>query len=292
MTSKDFAAIEEYLQYFRTCRRLLLALLFDQLMGSNLIVDPILALSRLFVRLKSADSIVEKLNRKNIHLDSLSQLADKMPDILGCRIVLATLDELHAVNQFVSAAFEIVSSKVHITESDEFGGRGIEHQVLYHVNGDVYPIALQLRTFLQHYWAASTFHLFHKRPREIALAHQSALRILGDALYTAELSLRSFPVGNAVSGTKSHSVWLENPMISNVHLISVELGERILRHTSIALTGDGQVDHNTIAANKMRLYSEFPHSVIIECSCLDLASLMFNEPQLRLCAENFNAVYF
>ena len=69
---------------------------------------------------------------------------------------------------------------------EEFGERGMEYSARYHTDKVVYQFELQLRTFLQHYWAGQSFHLFHKQPRECAVERKGLLVEFSEALARAE----------------------------------------------------------------------------------------------------------
>ena len=85
MNPLNATEIENSLLPFRIGRRKVLQILVNQLASSNTVASPLQALSRLFVRMKSADSIVEKVKRKGIVVASVAELPRNIPDILAAR---------------------------------------------------------------------------------------------------------------------------------------------------------------------------------------------------------------
>jgi ppGpp synthetase/RelA/SpoT-type nucleotidyltranferase len=280
--------IEESLLPFRAGRRLVLDKLLQRIAQGDGLVNPFLLLSRFFVRIKSADSILEKIRRKGIVITHPSEISQKLPDILGFRIITENIDEMETIDRFLNEQFEIVSRLDKVTERGEFGDRGIEYSLRHHVDGVVYPFELQLRTFLQHYWSSQSFHLFHKTPRETALSCQDALLSLSQALDHAEQVAGRIPQSPTINARSS--LWNELPIRSRVHLIAVEPGEQFALHVVVPLSGNDQQDHDASVSQKLQIYAAYPGSAIVECSCLHFLSFILNEPQVRVPVDRLGKV--
>ena len=232
--------------------------------------DPFLALSRFFCRLKSADSIVDKARRKGIEIRGPKDVSERMTDILGFRIIVADQKELRAFDALFRQAFEVIEVEDRNEIPGEFGDRGIDYRARYHHNGERYPFEIQLRTFLQHYWASRTFHFFHKKPRELALAHKEALRrfaaSLADAEQRSELLEDERPVGGR-------------------RVVVIQSGEQFHDQVTLTLTGRSVEDHAAIVRKKMSLYEVFSSVAIVECACMGFLAFHLNEPLVNVPLE-------
>ena len=102
------AEIEQFLLPQRMARRLILTSLLEYIVSSECLTNPFLLLSRLFVRLKSADSILEKIQRKGLIVRSVPEIGQVMDDLLGFRIITENLEELWAIDQFLMETFEVM----------------------------------------------------------------------------------------------------------------------------------------------------------------------------------------
>jgi hypothetical protein len=284
MTTLAYQDIEESLLSFREGRQLIMPVLLGCLAERDACADPFLALSRFFCRLKSADSILEKARRKGIEIRGPKDVSERMTDILGFRIIVTDQKELRAVDAFFRQAFEVTEVEDRNETPGEFGDRGIDYRARYHHNGERYPFELQLRTFLQHYWASRTFHLFHKKPRELALAHKEALRSLAASLADAEQRSECLederPVGDRRVGPADLGL-----ITDQVHLVVIQSGERFHDQVTQALTGRSAEDHAAIVGKKMSLYEVFPSAAIVECACMGFLAFHFNEPLVHVPLE-------
>ena len=83
MNIPSYLEIEHALCGVREGRCLIMKSLVDHISCGNVCAEPFLAISRFFCRLKSADSIVEKLKRKGIQTRDASGIPDRIPDALG-----------------------------------------------------------------------------------------------------------------------------------------------------------------------------------------------------------------
>jgi ppGpp synthetase/RelA/SpoT-type nucleotidyltranferase len=280
MTLLSISEIEQSLLPFRCVRRLVLDKLLQKIVQGEDIVNPFLMLSRLFGRLKSADSILEKIERKGIIIADGLEISEKIPDMLGFRIITVNIDELYVIDRFINEQFEIISRQDQVTQPDEFGNREIKYSLRYHFDSVAYPFEIQLRTFLQHYWASQSFHLFHKKPREIALKHRDDLLSLSHALEQAERAASRLFDNLPASSPSISSAWGTLPFRTQVNLVVIECGEQFAAHLIQPLSGNDQRDHDNTVGLKRELYSAYPGSAIVECSCLHFLSFVLNEPHV------------
>jgi ppGpp synthetase/RelA/SpoT-type nucleotidyltranferase len=271
-------AVEEALLPYRTCRRLVLGDILEQITRGGGVANTFLAISRLFVRVKSADSILEKMERKGITVADASEIPARMTDILGFRIIVENIEELRAIQRFVEAKFEVSSRRDQVEHPSEFGERGVRYSLRYSDGASACLFEIQVRTFLQQCWASRSFHLFHKKPREVALKRRDTLLSLSDSLSSADRAAQSLSEKRSLPTAGPTFDWKDLPLCSQVNLIVVEPGELFSTHVVIRLTGKDSQDHEVIVRRKVELYASHPNCAIVECSCLNFLSFLLNEP--------------
>jgi ppGpp synthetase/RelA/SpoT-type nucleotidyltranferase len=292
MTSLTLAEIEQSLLSYRVARRLVRTLLLEYIVSSERLTNPFLLLSRLFIRLKSADSVLEKIQRKGLVVQSVSEIGQVMDDLLGFRIITENLEELWALDQFLTVNFEVKSRTDKINSPGQFGYRSIEYALVYHGSDLEIPFEVQLRTLLQHYWASCSFHLFHKASPTLAAEYEQTLISLSQNLQNAE------QLASSLRTTKKKSVPLHEarpdldrlPIQSRVHLIVVEPGERFARQATLAMTGNDLRDHQAIVDRKLALYAEYPGAAIVECTCMSFLTFVLNEPHVEIPPERIDRI--
>lgn len=270
--------IENVLLPFRSCRRIVLDDILTRIIRGDGIPNTFLTLSRMFVRIKSADSILEKMERKGITVASASEIPKEMNDLLGFRIIVENLEEVHLIQRFIEDRFEVTSRQDQLEHPSEFGERGVKYGLRYSDGSVRCPFEIQVRTLLQHYWATRAFHLFHKRPLEVALKHRDNLLSLGQSLASADQSVQSLFEERSMRAPDPGFDWKALPLRSRVNLVVVEPGELFKTQVALTLTGDDHTDHNAIVRQKVELYESHLNCAIVECSCLDFPSFLLNEP--------------
>lgn len=280
MRPPSISEIERALFPFRKVRRLVLIRLLERLAQEKGIQQPLLTISRLFCRLKSADSVLEKIQRKNIAVDDASEIPGRITDLLGFRIIAENIHELQLIDRFLTEEFEVKTRHDKVKRPGEFGDRGIEYKLRYNDDDVACPFEVQLRTFLQHYWSSQTFHLFHKKSREIALQHRDALVRLSEALENVENTAREIHHTAPHSDVSTSPEWKAFPLYNKIHLIVVQPGEKFVTHVEHSLSGNDERDHTTIVGRKLDLYTTYSDCAIVECSCMSFFSFMLNEPHV------------
>jgi len=292
MTFLTPAEIEQSLLPYRINRRFVCTLVLEYIISAKNLMNPFLLLSRLFVRLKSADSILEKIRRKGLVVNTVSDIGKVMHDLLGFRIITDNLEDLWAFDQFLTTSFEVKSRTDTVSSAGQYGYRSIEYGLLHHDADTEVPFEVQLRTQLQHYWASSSFFLFHKAPPYRALEYEGVLTALSNVLVEAEHLA-------AQIGEKEKTPALDSerrpdpqklPVCSQINLIVVEPGERFVRHERLLLSGDDLRDHQAIVERKVALYAEYAGAAIVECSCMNFITFALNEPQVMIPLEKLDQI--
>jgi ppGpp synthetase/RelA/SpoT-type nucleotidyltranferase len=286
MDTLQFEDVELSLLPFRVGRRLILDQILEMAASGLEIQEPALFLSRLFVRLKSADSILEKIKRKKLPVRVPGDIPTVMDDILGFRLIVENQAELRFLDKFLNRTFE-VKSVVDQPQNHSFGGQSIDYSLVHEQGGQAYPFEVQLRTFLQHYWATSSFFLFHKADPEAALPYQKDLLALKSALQSAEELTERIQFGRKerwkAGSEPAH--WQSWPLRNCIHLMVVKPHEQFVEEQIVSITGYDENDHRTIVHSKMACYEQHPNAAVVECVCANFASYLLNEPQVHVGPE-------
>lgn len=113
-------------------------------------------------RIKSIDSVVQKLNKKGLD-NNIDNIESSIHDLLGFRIVCLTQNDLYTCLSFIehglarNSNIKITGLKDSIQKPKSSGYRGVHIQLVYKVNylGVEYeiPAEIQLRTVLMDSWA-------------------------------------------------------------------------------------------------------------------------------------------
>ena len=147
-------------------------------------------------RAKTVESFYEKLNRPGKqYVDPLNDI----PDLAGVRVVLYTTDDADIVSQLIDTEFDVDASqsgdKRKILAPDQFGylsvhkiiALGPDRASLREWEGFAQLRAeVQIRTVLQHAWAAISHRLQYKRENEIPAKFRRKLTRLAGLLELAD----------------------------------------------------------------------------------------------------------
>ncbi len=126
-------------------------------------------------RTKTAESLIEKISRKNI-----KSVTKEVTDISGIRIILYYQDDVDKVSKLINDNFLIDKrnsiNKAELYDSNQFGYLSIHHIVQLNNNRKNLPewkifaslkAEIQIRTVLQHSWASISHELSYKKDYEI-----------------------------------------------------------------------------------------------------------------------------
>ena len=134
-------------------------------------------IDHVITRLKSIDSIKEKMQRNNIELN-IEDLQKHMFDIAGVRIVCPFEDDVWTIINILreSHHIEIIREKDYINNPKPSGYRSYHLVVKAHIHlitGNEYvPVEIQIRTLSQDFWASLEHQITYKYnghiPKEIS----------------------------------------------------------------------------------------------------------------------------
>ena len=116
-------------------------------------------------RVKSINSILEKMQRKNI---SWEELEEKVEDIAGVRIICQFYEDIEKVADLIRnrSDMQVLEIKDYVTHMKESGYRSY-HMIIgvpiYYMDGmEYYPVEIQFRTISMDFWAAMEHRICYK----------------------------------------------------------------------------------------------------------------------------------
>lgn len=118
-------------------------------------------------RIKSADSILDKLIRKNMNITKIEELSD----IVGARIVVDFIDNIYVVLDKIKSNknIKIIEEKDYIKKPKSSGYRGyhiiIEIPIYVEGNGKNIKCEIQIRTLGIDTWASNEHKLNYKKEK-------------------------------------------------------------------------------------------------------------------------------
>ena len=141
-------------------------------------------------RVKSPDSIQEKVYRKNI---SQFEVFDKFDDIAGVRCTCEFLSDVYDVLEYIkqNPLIKVLFIDDKIETPSEAGYRGIHIIVSTDVyfQGSLYEnikVEIQLRTAFQNAWSMKTHQLTYKHEDDISDEISKTMRMMSDSLKEAD----------------------------------------------------------------------------------------------------------
>jgi putative GTP pyrophosphokinase len=149
-------------------------------------------------RLKSANSIVEKLHRKELPT-TVEAIKDNLFDVAGIRVVCNYRDDVYAVSRYLSeqSDIQVLRVKDYIRSPKQNGYRSLH--VIYAVpvfltSGPHYtPVEVQFRTIAMDYWASLEHQLRYKSdlPDTRIAQHSQTLLDCARSLQNIEVQMQS-----------------------------------------------------------------------------------------------------
>lgn len=147
-------------------------------------------------RAKSPESFAEKIIRPGKQYDNPIQ---QLPDLVGVRVILYYTDSVPAVGSILKAEFSVLEEQsVHQADTydaDQFGYLSMHYVVTLHSKRRELPewqewaavrAEIQVRTVLQHSWAAVSHALQYKREGDVPLGLRRRLHRLAGLFELAD----------------------------------------------------------------------------------------------------------
>jgi putative GTP pyrophosphokinase len=156
-------------------------------------------------RLKSATSILKKLNRKNLNL-SMESIRENIKDIAGIRIICPFITDVYKISQMIENQMdiELVERKDYIQNPKSNGYQSlhliIKIPVFMSDRVEHVYVELQIRTIAMDFWASLEHKIYYKYDKEIPEHIKSSLK--DAALAASELDYKMESINNEVASLK------------------------------------------------------------------------------------------
>ncbi len=183
-------------------------------------------------RIKSWNSISEKMKRRGLKIDSVLDL----PDLVGLRCIFLFKRDLEEATRAIIQTFRVLSredTSSRLTET-QFGYQSLHYLIaipepwrtlpIFHGCGDL-RAELQLRTAAQHIWAAASHKLQYKREENVPVPLRRAIHRVSALLETVDLEFeRVLQDRETYSGSTSAT---EPDEVLNVDLLQAILAQKL-----------------------------------------------------------------
>ncbi len=156
-------------------------------------------------RLKSPESIMKKLHRKNLDF-SMSSIRENIKDIAGIRIICPFITDIYKISQMIENQkdIELVERKDYIKNPKQNGYQSlhliIKIPVFMSDRVEMVYVELQIRTIAMDFWASLEHKIYYKYDKEIPERIKKDLK--DAALSAAELDLKMENINNEVANLK------------------------------------------------------------------------------------------
>ncbi|MBQ3784025.1 MAG: GTP pyrophosphokinase family protein [Lachnospiraceae bacterium] len=146
-------------------------------------------------RVKSADSMKEKLVRKGMDTDVLSAIK-QMNDTVGIRIVTHFIGDVYTISNYLkqSDAWTIEEIKDYISNPKPNGYRSLHIILKMPLHGselDFLPVEIQIRTIAMDCWASLEHQLKYKKNIPNADLIATELKRCSDEIASTDLSMQT-----------------------------------------------------------------------------------------------------
>lgn len=122
-------------------------------------------------RLKSPESIIEKLHRKNIPLN-VRTIEERISDIAGIRVICAFPEDIYQISECFLKQDDIrlLKMKDYIKEPKPNGYRSlhliVETPIFLHDRKRLMKVEVQLRTIAMDFWASLEHRIYYKKGQD------------------------------------------------------------------------------------------------------------------------------
>jgi len=156
-------------------------------------------------RLKSPDSIIEKMRRRGYEI-SLESLKENLYDVAGMRVICNYINDIYQIVHLLSVQKDIrvKLTKDYIVNPKPTGYRSLhivfEIQV-YLITGEVWvPVEIQFRTLAMDMWASLEHELRYKSKDCVSDSEKESLRKYSDSLYEIDLGMQRLYIDKTALG--------------------------------------------------------------------------------------------
>ena len=152
-------------------------------------------------RVKSYDSILRKIRRKNIPM-TLEGIEENIRDIAGVRVICSFPDDIYELAESFLRQDDItlIERKDYIKNPKESGYRSLHLIVEVPIvisEGTLHlPVEIQLRTIAMDMWASLEHELRYKSERDFSEADAARLRLCSEAISEVDREMQDIYLGN------------------------------------------------------------------------------------------------
>lgn len=186
-------------------------------------------------RVKDLDSLMEKLERKEIDIEKVSDL----DDLIGLRVILLFKRDLDLVTKCLKENFIILheEDKLDVLEEDKFGYQS-RHYIIkvpdewlklptYSKFGE-FKAEIQVRTLAQHIWAAASHKLQYKHEKSVPPQLRRAINRASAVLEVIDLEFERILIDrgsyiDSISSNENKEIHDEQLNVDNIKLIAERL---------------------------------------------------------------------
>ena len=155
------------------------------------------------IRIKSADSMLEKLQRRGFPQTVEAALAENH-DAVGLRIVCTFLSGVYEVAQCIREQFEVIEEKDYIRSPKPNGYRSLHIIVRFAMPAREIFAEIQLRTIAMDCWASLEHLLKYKKEIQSHALIAGELKRCAEELASADLRMQT--IEELIAGTKEGAV--------------------------------------------------------------------------------------
>ncbi len=123
-------------------------------------------------RLKSAKSILGKLEKKNLPL-SFESIQNNILDIAGIRVICNYIDDIYKIEDFLARQddVKIIRVRDYIKDPKENGYRSLhiilQIPIYLYDRTELMPVEIQIRTIAMDFWASLEHHMKYKSKNDV-----------------------------------------------------------------------------------------------------------------------------
>ncbi|MBP1566675.1 MAG: GTP pyrophosphokinase family protein [Oscillospiraceae bacterium] len=147
-------------------------------------------------RLKSPQSIAQKLAKKNIPITAESILSN-LHDMAGVRVICHYIDDIYAVANFLSLHddIQLIKQKDYIKNPKPSGYRSLHLIVTVPVflstGKKIVPVEIQIRTMAMDFWASLEHQLHYKQSSKVSDDIAQELRMCAETINDTDIKMQS-----------------------------------------------------------------------------------------------------
>ncbi|MGV2941554.1 GTP pyrophosphokinase family protein [Mesobacillus sp. LC4] len=156
-------------------------------------------------RIKSPESIIKKLSRKNLSF-SIDSIRENIKDIAGIRIICPFITDVYKISQMIEKQrdIELVERKDYIKQPKPNGYQSlhliIKIPVFMSDRVEMVFVELQIRTIAMDFWASLEHKIYYKYDKEVPERIKKDLK--DAAVSAAELDKKMESINNEVANLK------------------------------------------------------------------------------------------